>query len=412
MSDILFQNLKIKEYKNNFRLIVRTDKSLPVTALQLWIKVGSLDETEKNNGISHFLEHMLFKGTKKYKTGEISKIIESYGGVINASTGKEFTNYSINIPKEGLKDALDILYEMAFNATFPEDEFISEKLVVLEEIKRAEDYPETSLYQNFIELLYTETNYKYRVIGTTTSVENITRDEMITFYKTYYSPNNMVLVIVGDVDYHEIKDEIEKFTSYPPKPIPERKKLCEKLKQENIIVNNKQTENARIICGFLGPDIDSQFLPTVDVLSTIMGSGRASRLYRKLREEKKIVFTVSSGFHTQIGNGMFYITAICQEDLHQEVLNEIKKEIDEIIKKGVKKAELNRAKEMILIGDIFSHQTFHEQASTLAWWGINKKLKSLRKYLRNIKKVNPQQIKKFLTQYYSGLSASIILPLK
>ncbi|MDI6641413.1 MAG: pitrilysin family protein [Elusimicrobiota bacterium] len=399
--------------KNGLNIYIKEDHKLPIASIQLWVRAGSIDETEKNNGISHFLEHMLFKGTEKYSVGEISRIVESYGGIINAGTSKEFTCYYIDITSTGFIDALKIIAEIAAcKATFPEEELERERLVILEEIKRSEDNPQNVLYENFNKQLFTVTPYSFRVIGSSEVVSTLTREDLMNYYKKFYLPNNMILVIVGDINYKKtVKILKELFGALKTDTVPLRRNLIEPVKEPSTEKVKKEVQQSYLICGFLGPELDREDEQCMgDVLSIILGSGRSSRLYRKLREEKQLVYSIGSGFYTQLGSGMFVVSAVCKPENVELVKREISIEFDRIINESVSKAELRKAKELLKSQMYFEYETYHQQAKTVGYWALSNKLKFVKNYIKKTDRVNAEDLRKFLKVYYTGLTTSILEP--
>jgi predicted Zn-dependent peptidase len=398
---------------NGLTVYVKQDNKLPVVTVQLWIRAGSLDENDKNNGVSHFLEHMLFKGTKKYTVGDISKIVESNGGVINAGTSKEFTEYYIDIPSAGFEKALDIIADIAQNASFPDEELQKERMVILEEIKRSEDTPDHVLYDNFNKLLFTQTNYKYRIIGTSHTVGNMSRQDVIDYYTARYVPNNMTLVIAGDVDFKQTKNTVTDKFSYLKQnasAVPSRSYLIEPVKPAATDVQPKHVQQSYILCGFIGPDIDSDRQFSGDVLSTILGSGLSSRLYRKLREEKQLVYGIGSGFYSQQGSSIFYVSAVCEPGKVDTTIKEINNELGLIMSTGVTEPELDRAKEVIRSHWYFDQETGHGLAGMIGYWSTLNKLDMIQKYIDKIGEVNNDNIKRFLELHYTGLAVAVLNP--
>ena len=399
---------------NKLTVYAKEEHKLPVGTIQLWIRAGSLDENDKNNGVSHFLEHMMFKGTKKYGVSEISRMIESNGGVTNAGTSKEFTEYYIDIPMQGFETAMDIIAEIAQNATFPAEEVDRERMVILEEIKRGEDNPQNVLFENFNKQLFTETNYKYRVIGTSESVTNMKREDIIDYYKKRYIPENMTLVVAGDFKFEQIKKLIaEKFSYLSGGGIPtNRTYLIEPVSQAGEVKQGKPVQLSYILCGFLGPELDSDRQFSGDLLSTILGGGMSSRLYQKLREQKQIVYGISSGFYSQQGPGIFYISAVCAPDKVDITLKEINNELSDILSKGVTEGELERAKEIISSHWFFDQETVHQLANVVGYWNTLDKLDIVEQYYKKVMSVSNEDVKQFLQMHYTGLTVSIINPEK
>jgi zinc protease len=411
--NILFKDLKLYKLDNGLTVILKRYVKLPIASVQLWVFVGSICETDKNNGISHFLEHLVFKGTQSYNMSEISKIAENYGGVINAGTSKDFTMYFIDIPKEGVKEAINILHELTFLATFPEEEVEKERKVVIEEIKRAEDNPENVLFENFNSLLFVETPYKYRILGKVENISSLQREEIVNYYKEWYSPENMVFTVVGDIDFGETEELVAAlFGKYKPqvgrKPLPS---LLETLPEsENKLIKRHKVQHLYFLCGFLGPEVNSEEQYAGEVQAIILGKGRSSRLYRVLREEKKLVYYIDCGFYPQRGNSIFYIGGVCQERNFEKVLREIRLQLEEIKNGNVTQEELNKAKEMVKTSWYFNIETVHSQGNLLSWWTMFKNIDELKNYINNIENVSIDDLKRFVTKYGRYLIISALQP--
>ena len=414
MENLLFDPVKDERYTldNGLVVLLKQSKRLPLVSIQTWVKVGSIYEDDKNNGISHFLEHLVFKGTKKYSVEQISKTLERYGAILNAGTSKEFTMYFTDIPKEGLNDALDVLAQLVFEATFPEEELERERNVVIEEIKRFEDNPGNVLYESFNNLLFKDSPYKRRILGTQEVIRNLSRDEIIKYYKKFYQPKNMILSICGDFEIKEVKNLIkQKFGSYnSDKQTNQLLTLDESSKGEIFEIKKHKVQHTYFLCGFLGPKIDEKHQYTGDVLSIILGEGISSRLYKILREEKMLVYEIDSGFYTQLGPSVFYISGVCERKNLEKVISEVKSILNELKEKGPNSEEIEKAKRIITTRWYLNNETMHSKASSLAWWEMFKSLEELNKYLENINKVSSNDIKEFLNIYYKSLISFALVP--
>jgi zinc protease len=414
MENLLFDPVKDERYTldNGLVVLLKQSKRLPLVSIQIWVKVGSIYEDDKNNGISHFLEHLVFKGTKKYSVEQISKTLERYGAILNAGTSKEFTMYFTDIPKEGLNDALDVLAQLVFEATFPEEELERERNVVIEEIKRFEDNPGNVLYEGFNNLLFKDSPYKRRILGTQEVIRNLSRDEIIKYYKKFYQPKNMILSICGDFEIEEVKNLIkQKFGSYnSDKQTNQLLTLDESSKGEIFEIKKHKVQHTYFLCGFLGPKIDEKHQYTGDVLSIILGEGISSRLYKILREEKMLVYEIDSGFYTQLGPSVFYISGVCERKNLEKVISEVKSILNELKEKGPNSEEIEKAKRIITTRWYLNNETMHSKASSLAWWEMFKSLEELNKYLENINKVSSNDIKEFLNIYYKSLISFALVP--
>jgi len=414
----IFDNVRQIELSNGMKIILKEDHTLPIVSVQCWVRAGTINEKEGNNGIAHFLEHMLFKGTERYGVGEISKIIESCGGNINAATSHDFTCLYIDIPSEHLKVALDVIKEVLVNSQFPEDEIERERKVILEEIKRREDDVESYLWDLFNEKIYLNTMYKYRVIGTTTAVAKIGRNALINFYKKHYIPKNFILVIVGDCKISEWSGLIANMFEEIPLPALESNNnaltltVVEEDKRDfELRKFHKKVEYAHFICGFLGPTCKEYEQYVADVLSVILGSGRTSRLYKTLYQKKRLVYSIDSNYFTRYGSGLFTISAKFKEDNFDVVYREILKELNLTKLNGVSEKELKQAKVKIINDWLLLNETYHGQASTIGYGLILNDLDYVKNYVDNISKVTNEDIKKFMNLYLpKKLSYVVLLP--
>ena len=191
-----------EEFKlsNDVKVVYNNIPNIKITSVQLWMNTGSRNETKEINGISHFLEHMVFKGTKSFKPDEIDSIVEANGGQMNAATSKDYTFYYITIPTENVEVAFKVISEMVFDALFLNDEIEKEKPVVIEEIKRKYDDPTYDMWTTLAETIHQDTSYSMEIIGTEDNVRSFNHQKLMDYYKKYYHPHNMTLAIVGDID--------------------------------------------------------------------------------------------------------------------------------------------------------------------------------------------------------------------
>ena len=203
-----FQTFKLD---NGQTIIIKEVKENPIVIIDTWIKTGSINENDQNNGVAHFLEHMFFKGTNKFSAGDFDKLLESKGAITNAATSKDFTHYYITIPSKDFDTALEMHSDMLLNPILPRVELEKERKVVLEEIAKNQDTPQRILYKNLISQIYQSHPYKREVIGTKKVIETITREEMLDFYKKHYTPQNMTTIIVGDIETQDVMNKINKY---------------------------------------------------------------------------------------------------------------------------------------------------------------------------------------------------------
>ncbi|MBI3556504.1 MAG: insulinase family protein [Deltaproteobacteria bacterium] len=279
-----------KTLPNGFELVVRPTNS-PVAALQVWVDVGSIDEKPLEAGYCHFLEHMLFKGTGKRTTSEIAGSVEGAGGEMNAFTSFEYTVYHITLSNQRWELANDILADMVLGSTFEPGEFNPEKEVILEEIRRGEDSPDRQLYRGAYKMLYGNGGYGKPVIGFPTTVKNCSAAGLKQFWRRWYVPNLMTLVVCGDVDPAAIEQRVTKtWGKARGKAVrPRRRDLGF---DQRVTMPKSRTAarpfpvNAiRWVGSLPGCTLRDDALPALDVSSMVLGQGESSRLYKRLFRE-------------------------------------------------------------------------------------------------------------------------------
>ena len=280
--------------ENGLTVILEENHSSPVVAVNVWVKTGSACEEEGEYGLAHVHEHMVFKGTDRRDVGEIARVIESNGGDINAFTSFDETVYFVAIASRFLPTALDVLSDAMENSTFDPDELSKELEVVLEEIRRGEDSPGRNLSEKMFSTAYEVHPYKRPVIGSKESVSSFTRERVLNFYNKWYSPKNMVLVLVGNFNTAETKKKIEEtFGKIESRPVPECKIQKEPSQNETrTFVIDKNIQEGYFSIAFHIPSARHDDAPVLDVISNILGGGESSRLYRRVKEDKGLVTNI------------------------------------------------------------------------------------------------------------------------
>lgn len=401
----IFDNSSIKKFilENKITVIVYENPSSSTFTSDVWIKTGSINETEKNSGISHFLEHMLFKGTKKRKTGEIDRIIEGVGGRLNASTSMDFTHYYITLPKEYLELAIEIQADMIKNPTFPEEEIEKERAVILEEIYRKQDIPESYLNTLLFENSFILHPYKFPVLGKRNSLLNIKRKDFFDYLKKFYVPENIVIVVCGGVKYKEVIEKVKKyFGNFSENKSPQIKYPVEppQLEKRKIYLE-KDLTYSYIGLAYHGPSVkDIPDVYAMDLIITILGQGRSSRLYQNLKQKKQLVTEIDCNYLTQRYPGLFYITAVCEKEKEKEVIEEILKEIEILKNEKVSEKELEKAKRLIYSLVAFDTETNEGKASFLGFYETIDSVEFAYTYLDQINKITAEDIKKCANKYF------------
>ena len=212
-------DFNVYKLENGQTVVIQEVKSNPIVTIDTWIKTGSINEDDQNNGVSHFLEHLFFKGSTNHAPGEFDKILETKGAITNAATSKDFTHYYVTIPSKDFDLALEMHSDMLLHPLVPRKELEKERKVVIEEIMKDANSPNTLVFDNLVNMLYTNHPYKRKVIGKADIISTIHRDEIMNYYNRFYNPSNMVTVIVGDVDTNSAIEKVKSdFNSDYKKP--------------------------------------------------------------------------------------------------------------------------------------------------------------------------------------------------
>jgi predicted Zn-dependent peptidase len=365
-------------------------------------------------GVSHFLEHMIFKGTKDIPVGEISQVVESNGGSINAATSTEMTHYYIDMPSALFDEAFRVLAASVVEPSFPPEEFEKERKVILEEIRRRNDNPESDLWDGFLEAVYRKTPYKNNVIGSEATIRAMTRDMMVEQHRKFYVASNLVVVVVGDVDAGKVRRRIKDFFGKMPKvPVPAQPSLFEPPAEDTVVkAISRPAKQAHVAFGFTGPVLSDPQQVAMDVLSAVLGGGQSSRLNQTFREEKQSVWSIGSSFITHAGSGVFGIFAECPPEKARGLGNDLYLLLYQAESDGFSLEEINRAKAQLKSGWLFGQETYHGQASQWGFYSILGRPEMMRTYLRDLALVTPDDLKNLLRIYFNTrtLSGAVLTP--
>src|SRR3990170_5132791 len=310
---------------NGLTVVIRENHSSPVVAVQVWVKAGGATEPDERAGMSHILEHMAFKGTKRRGPGQIAREVESLGGQINAYTSFDETVYHITISGRYLGNALDILADTIGNSVFDADELAKEREVILEELRMNEDNPGRMNGKALFREMYRVHPYGRPVIGYDNTIRKTTRDDLLSYFSRYYYPGNMVLVIAGDVNPGKARPAIEKaFLPLPTHEAPSVDAPAEP-PQENtrVKVQERDAKRAYLDIGFHAPSMRDEDVFAWDLLSMILGSGQTSRLYHEVKDVRGLVDSVSASPYTPKDPGALIVSATGAPEKAKEALREI-----------------------------------------------------------------------------------------
>ena len=401
---------------NGQKVIIKEVHDNPIVIIDTWIKTGSINETDENNGAAHFLEHLFFKGTPKHPVKEFDRILEAKGAITNAATSKDFTHYYILIPSQYFDLALDLHSDMLLNPLIPRKELEKERKVVIEEIAKNNDRPTTILYRNMIQGFYKNHPYKRDVIGTKEVIETISREQILDFYNKWYTPQNMTTVIIGDVNTEKALSAVkEKFNKTQENAVKTPVYKVDKKPNSQIEKREKlKIETGYILIGFKGcENVESKDSYALDVLAVILGEGKSSKLYQEIKEKKQLVQSISATNSSSKDDSIFYISANYLTNDIPRLKEAIFNEIEEIKKNGITEDELNKAKNIIERDTYYSRESISNIAGEIGYTvTITGNSEFYKNYINNINKVSPDDVKRVAKTYLEPASAviSIVSP--
>lgn len=398
--------VRLKTLDNGLTLILREDHSAPVVSAQAWCKAGSIDEGKwLGAGLSHVLEHMLFKGTATRAAGRIDQEVQDAGGYMNAYTSFDRTVYWINVPNTGAKVAVDILCDIVQNATLPADEMVKEKQVILREMDMNQDDPGQRSARRLFETAYTKSPYRFTVIGYPDIYNEVQREDVFAYYKEKYAPNNLFFLVVGDVNAKEVEDQIRaafakaKSKPLPPSVLPEEP--WQTAPREAI--EEAPIEMAHFHFSWHIPDVRHPDVPLIDVLAALLGGGRSSRLYQQVREKKGLVNSVDAWIYSPGNPGLFGMSAVADADKFGAAREAMLAEVDRMKNELVAPAELTKAVKQFIAGTLASRKTMQGQAQDLGgnWMAAND-LNFSARYLEAVKRITPAELQRVARKYLTA----------
>lgn len=410
-------SIKVFHLQDGHTVVIKEVHNNPIVTIDTWVRTGSINENPENNGISHFMEHLTFKGTKCHKAGEADKILESKGAVYNAATSKDFTHFYTTIASQYAETALDLQADMLLNPVIPEDELVKEKKVVQEEIRRSYDNPERILSDNLYSMLFKCHPYKYETLGSIENIEKMTRQEILDYHNKWYIPSNMITVIVGDIDTSKMLDMVKtKFNDN-----------CQKY--QNLQVNYARepyiTKNAEKIAkgnyntgyfeiGFKGvPITDKKENYALDLAASILGQGTSSRLYQNLKEKQNLVSSISAGHESMKDDSVFFVDADLNPENYIPAKAAVLKELDKLRNEKVTPEELQRAKTELQRAFLYSEESVQDIAESIGYnMVITGDIDYYTKYIDNINKITAEDIQDTVRKYLPDdkIVLSVLMP--
>jgi predicted Zn-dependent peptidase len=328
---------------NGLRIIAEKIPHFRSVSVGLWIGSGSQYETRQQGGISHFIEHMLFKGTKKRTAREIAEAMDAVGGQLNAFTSKECTCFYAKVVDENLPLAMDVITDIVLNSVISTQELEKEKGVILEEISMAEDSPEDLVSELIMLAQFGDQPLARPILGTEESVGSLTRAKLLHYYKKFYRPENAVLALAGNYDWENVLRMSEEFLGgwEPGEPGPSYRTRPAK---PQTIRREKEIEQLHLTMAYPGVPQDSDEIYPLSILNSVLGGAMSSRLFQSIREERGLAYTVYSYPASYSDSGIFAVYAGTSIEYAPEVLKLIRQEVEKITREGLTKQEFDQAR--------------------------------------------------------------------
>lgn len=402
----------VHEYtlRNGMKILVQPDTRSPVVVSQVWYKVGSSYEYSGITGISHMLEHMMFKGTDDLDPGEFSEIIALNGGSENAATSKDYTWYFQSIANDRLELCLKLEAERMRDVIFNEEEFLKEREVVAEERRRRyEDNPQSLTYERFVATAFVNSPYHHLPIGWMEDIQAYTVEDAKRWYETWYAPNNAILVVVGDVEPDEVYRLAKKyFGPLKPSEIPQLKPRSEipQLGMHRLEVHVPRTRVPYLLMGYKAPVLntvtDPQEIYALEVLAGILDGGESARLPRNIVRGQQLAVSAGISYNPYSRlNDLFMLVATPVGTVSADMLEAaLLKEIEKLKNEKVSEAELARVKAQVVAGDVYQRDSMYYQAmrlGVLETTGLG--WRRLEEYIPSVQAVTAEQVQAVARKY-------------
>jgi zinc protease len=403
---------------NGLKVIFLENHKAHLVTFQIWYRVGSRNEEWGKSGLSHMLEHMMFKGTEKVGPDDFSRIIQENGGNLNAFTSRDYTAYFENLSADRIQIALDLESDRMQNLMLREEDFRTERMVVMEERRlRTEDNPQASVQEQMESAAFQIQPYHWPTIGWMEDIARFTLEDLKSYYRTYYNPINAFLVVVGDFKKEDLLPRIEKaFGSIPRGVIPNQDKTKDppQLGERRIFVK-KEAQLPFLVMGYHVPKLSDPDSYVLEVIATILSGGKSSRLYQSLVQEKQLVLSADAD-HSLLSRdpSLFYLSTdlLPGKDV-AEVEKALDQEVERLQREPVGERELEKAKNQLEASFIFGQDSIFYQAMLLAQYEVALNWRAIDDYIPSIRKVSAGDIQRVTKQYLipDNRTVGILIPL-
>jgi len=378
-------------------------------SIGVWVLTGTRDEEESDVGLSHFVEHLVFKGTKTRTAYQIANSLESLGGDLNAYTTREYTNYHCLVLREDWKVGLDVLADLVCNMKISKKDFELEKKVILQEIAMSDDTPEDIIYDYFFEGVYKNHPLGRQILGKSFTIEKMTQKKVFEFYKHFYQGENLIISAAGPVDHDQFVIQCQKLFRSRRKYYAANSRRAPRWKVHRKIIEGEM-EQAHILMGLPATSFHDKYRFEAFILNSLLGGGMTSRLYQAVREKQGLAYSVFSGLNTNVDSGNLTVYAGTDSKNVKRVVNTIADEMLKIKKQGIKLSDINLYKTQVRGQLLMGSDDIENRMSSL---GVNemifKNYRSVESVIAEIDKVSEKSMKEYIKNHYDLSKMSVVL---
>ena len=401
----------ITKMGNGLTVILQEDHSSELVGIDVYIKAGSARETAKNNGVCHFIEHLLFSTTRKRKAGDMDREMESLGATLDAHTNYDYAHFSTTVSSRYLPKALDVFADAVNNSEFREQDVERERAVILDEVARRQSEPEVVCHQLLAKLVYGAHPYSLPIEGTRESVKSITRDDILQFYHRYYVPSNMAIVLVGDFDKQSALSQIGQLFQgkFGAATAPSDKPAIPKLTKQLTFSSKRAFDTNYLAIGYLGPSgADYDDVCATDVLLTYLGLGYRSWLSDVLKARKGLISHGSADFLTQPDPALISIVVAATGTNISTARDAVLARIEDIKKSGLTDGDIDRAKRSLLGDFAFQVETVSGRANNYGFYFAVSDPAFSAKYVDCVQSVTGDDVKRVARKYLDPDAAAVV----
>lgn len=394
---------------NGVRIVTEQHSYSKAVSIGVWVLTGTRDEEPEEVGLSHFVEHLVFKGTKTRNAYQIAKSLESLGGDLNAYTTREYTNYHCTVLKEDWKIGLEVLADLVCNMKILKKDFELEKKVILQEIAMSDDTPEDLIFDYFFEGVYKNHPLGRQILGLSTTIEKMTQKKVFEFYKHFYQGENLIISAAGPVDHDQFVIQCQKYFKTRKKFVSRINRRAPRWKVHRKIYE-RDMEQAHILVGLPTASFHDKYRFEAFILNALLGGGMTSRLYQAIREKQGLAYTVFSSLNTNSDSGNITVYAGTDSKNVKKIVQIVADELLKIKKQGVKYSDINLFKTQVRGQLLMGSEDIDNRMSSL---GVNEMIfnnyRSVDSIIAEMEKVTEKSMKEYIKKYMDLSKTSVVL---